>query len=161
MTELKDVMAYIIANYPFKGELSNARLTKMIYLTDWKNALLSGRQVTDISWRFVDFGPFVRDIQDTAINYREIFNSIETTNQYGVKKLLITLNDPNFQPNLSPEEKKVIDHVIEKTKRLNWNDFIRLIYSTYPILKSERYSDLNLIKFAKEYQSNNFSSELV
>ncbi len=161
MTELKDVMAYIIANYPFKGELSNARLTKMVYLTDWKNALLSGRQVTDISWRFVDFGPFVRDIQDTAVSYSEIFNSIETTNQYGVKKLLITLNDPNFQPNLSSEEKKVIDHVIEKTKRLNWNDFIRLIYSTYPILKSERYSDLNLIKFAKEYQSNNFSSELV
>ncbi len=56
MTELKDVMAYIIANYPFKGELSNARLTKMVYLTDWKNALLSGRQVTDISWRLLISG---------------------------------------------------------------------------------------------------------
>jgi len=161
MAELKDVMVYIIGNYPFKGELSNARLTKMVYLTDWKNALIVGKQITNINWRFVDFGPFVRDIQDTAVDYKNIFNSVDTTNQFGVKKLLITLNDQKYQPNLTTEEKKVIDHVIEKTKRLNWNDFIRLIYSTYPILKSERYSFLDLVTFAHEYQANNCSSDPV
>ncbi len=42
-----------------------------------------------------------------------------------------------------------------KTMRLNWDGFIKLVYSTYPILKSERYSELNLVEFAKQYLLEN------
>jgi hypothetical protein len=45
-----------------------------------------------------------------------------------------------------------LDFVIEKTKDLEWNDFIRLIYSTYPIVTQDKYSKLDLVSLAKEYQ---------
>ncbi len=36
---LRDIMLYICDKYPQKRDLSNARLTKLIYLSDWKNIL--------------------------------------------------------------------------------------------------------------------------
>ena len=49
MANLKDIIAYILQNYPsnMKHELSNARVTKMIYLADWRNCLRSKGQVSD------------------------------------------------------------------------------------------------------------------
>jgi len=35
---------------------------------------------------------------------------------------------------------------------LEWQDLLRLVYSTYPILSSERYSELDLVALAKEYE---------
>ena len=31
---LRDIVAYVCKNYPYKDELSNARVTKMVYLAD-------------------------------------------------------------------------------------------------------------------------------
>jgi hypothetical protein len=39
MAELKDIIAYYCKQYPHKAELSKARLTKMVYLADWKSAI--------------------------------------------------------------------------------------------------------------------------
>ncbi len=49
MANLKDIIAYILQNYPSnkKHELSNARVTKMVYLADWRNCLRSKGQVSD------------------------------------------------------------------------------------------------------------------
>ena len=52
MTELKEVISYLVSKYPHKDELSNARLTKMIYLADWRHAITQGNQITDIRWFF-------------------------------------------------------------------------------------------------------------
>ena len=48
---------------------------------------------------------------------------------------------------------KSIDHVINETKNLNWDQFIRLVYSTFPIASAERYTYIDLIEKAKEYMS--------
>ena len=40
MVELIDIISYILKYYPIKKELSNARLTKMIYLTSNKHILV-------------------------------------------------------------------------------------------------------------------------
>jgi hypothetical protein len=52
MARLRDVVAYLCHEYPHKGELSKARLTKMVYLADWRSAIERGSQVTDIEWVF-------------------------------------------------------------------------------------------------------------
>ena len=66
--ELKYIMYYIIKNYPnqLKQELSNARLTKTVYLADWKQAIIKHRQISDIKWYFDNYGPFVNDIKHEA-----------------------------------------------------------------------------------------------
>jgi len=152
MTKLKDIMAYIVKNYPFKHELSNARLTKMIYLADWRNSLVNNQQISSIHWRYEDYGPFVWDVLNTA-QLSDTFETLETTNPYGQKKVKISLKNPDYQPELTNDEREILDYVINKTKKLNWAGFIKLVYSTYPILKSERYSILNLIDFAQKYRA--------
>jgi len=158
MAEIKDIMAYIISNYPenLRHELSNARLTKMIYLSDWHSCINRGSQITDISWFFDDFGPFVHDISETAKAYPSIFDIDTTKNSYGQPKRIFRMRS-KYTPTISGEERASVDHIIEITRKLYWKDFIRLVYGTHPVASSDRYSFLDLSKKAKEYVGMNIS----
>ena len=154
MAELKDVMAWIIKNYPYGGELSNARLTKMVYLSDWHHTVYSNARMTEINWYFDNHGPFVWDIKNKASEERDWFRIVETTNMYGSRKSLIKLHDiseDDFQ--LDDSEKSSISKMIERTKGLYWDDFITFVYSTFPVLVSEKYSSLDLEALADKFRS--------
>lgn len=153
MAKLKDVMVYIIKKYPYKSDLSNAKLTKMIYLADWKHAITCGHQISSINWYFDNYGPFVWDIKDEAKNNLDLFSIKEELNAYGSQKVIIGLKDMRYVPQIADDEQLSIDHVIETAKKLNWDQFIRLVYSTYPVISSEKYTYLDLAKKAKEYST--------
>lgn len=153
MTALRDIIAYILKNYPLKEDLSNARVTKMIYLADWHQALYHHRQMTNIAWKFDNYGPFVPDIKNTIEDNQDIFNIKHTHNYYGTSKSLFSLKENDYEPVINSIEKDSIDYIIKVTNPLIWNDFIKLVYSTYPISSSNRYSLLNLVEKAKEYKS--------
>ena len=53
---------------------------------------------------------------------------------------------------MKEEIQKILDFVINATAKMNWNSFISLVYSTYPIRTMSRYSELNLPALAKEYE---------
>jgi len=153
MADLKDVMGYILREYPskLKDELSNARLTKMVYLSDWKHVLDHGSQITDIRWFFDNYGPFVHNVLDTATSHPELFGIRSSVNMYGSGKRVYYLKNKEKYYNISDNEAQSINHIIGITRKLYWDDFIRLVYSTYPIASSERYSHLDLPAKAKEY----------
>lgn len=151
MFNLKEVMSYFCLNYPYPNELSNARLTKLVYLADWFNCLVYDRQITDINWVFNHYGPYVDDIIDTA-RIDSIFTITSTKNHYGDSKIIISC-DKNYKPFISNEMKRIMDFVIEKTKSMYFNDFINYVYSTYPISSQSRYINLGLVKLAKEYKA--------
>jgi hypothetical protein len=152
MARLHDIIAYLLQKYPYKNELSTARLTKMIYLSDWKAALDSGEQLTDIQWFFDNYGPFVWDVTREAGAHPRLFNIEDTENMYGDRKRLFRLLDGDYTPDLSSQDKQVLDHVISATEDLNWDQFIKLVYSTYPVISSDRYTTLDLAAKASEYK---------
>lgn len=154
INDLKDVMAYLINHYPdtMKDELSNARLTKMVYLSDWHQAIKYGRQITKIEWYFDNYGPFVHDIEQTAATCSDIFAINFSQNMYGAPKRIYSLKNTTFQPQLDDKAKESLDHIIEVTQKIYWADFIKLVYSTHPVMSSERYSPLNLVEKAEEYK---------
>jgi len=154
MASLKDVMAYLIKHYPgnMQHELSNARLTKMVYLADWHQAINFGRQITDIKWYFDNYGPFVHDIEREASKNNDVFCVDLGSNMYGQPKKMITLRNDGCEINLSEEERRSLDHIISVSKKLYWDDFIKVVYSTHPIASSERYSVLDLLEKAQEYK---------
>jgi Protein of unknown function (DUF4065) len=156
MAELIDVITYLCLRYPNKHDLSNARLTKLIYLADWKSALDRGEQITDIQWVFDQFGPFVFDVKDVVVN-DSAFVVQETTNMYGAPKTLIKLVEDRAYPSLSEQDQEILDWVIKTSSRMSWNSFIRLIYSTYPIMSQERGTKLDLAALAEEYKSEEFA----
>lgn len=152
MATVRDAVAYLIANYPHKDELSKARLTKMVYLADWKAALDHGKQITDIDWRFHHFGPYVDDVYRVA-QEDPAFSVKSERNFYGnLKERIELINPPQTLVDLHQWEKDILMHVINQTKPLNWDSFIKLVYSTYPILSGTRGGKLNLIEAARAYR---------
>jgi hypothetical protein len=59
---------------------------------------------------------------------------------------MLSLNDSEYEPNLTEDEVESLDHVINETKKMYWHSFIKLVYTTHPIMGSNRYSFLNLIE---------------
>ena len=152
MAKLADVMTYFCLKYPHKDELSKARLTKMIYLADWRMALDSSRQITNLTWTFNHYGPYLEAIRDAALNNPALFDLKSEVNMYGSPKETIVLHPGVAVPNLTDNERKSLDHVIESTKSLNWNQFIKFVYSTYPIVTQPRYVPLDLVELASTYR---------
>ncbi|WP_246684422.1 Panacea domain-containing protein [Mesorhizobium sp. M5C.F.Ca.ET.164.01.1.1] len=144
-------MTYLVRNYPHKHELSKARLTKMIYLADWKSAIEHQRQMTGIEWQFNHFGPYVDDVHNLALE-DSAFSVKSEQNMFGKPKETIVLADRLADDRVSNEEAAILDHVIEQTKRLTWDAFIKLVYSTYPVLTGSRGSRLDLVKSAEAYR---------
>jgi hypothetical protein len=152
MATLRDVVAYLCEQYPHKNELSKARLTKMVYLADWKSAIERGCQITDILWVFNHYGPYVDDVVD-SIRDDPAFEVVRTANVYGDQKELIRLREQVKYPTLTDEDRKILDFVVERTAPKYWNDFIRLVYSTYPVMTQARHSALDLVGLAKRYDA--------
>lgn len=154
MAMLRDIIAFVINSYPenLRSELSNARITKMIYLSDWKNCLENDRQISDIEWYFDNHGPYVHDIIDTVLKNDRIFSVKQTENYYGGIKRLISVIDRNYAVSISKREANSVRSVIDVTKKLYWANFIKLVYSTFPVSSSIRYSRLDLVSKAREYK---------
>lgn len=150
MATLKDVVGYICQAYPYKEELSKARLTKLVYLSDWKMSITHGCQISPTKWYFHHFGPYVYDIEQLARSDVD-FEIKQTSNAFGSLKEVIKINKP-VQAALTPAERSAIDFAIEKTRSLGWDEFIKLIYSTYPIVTESRYDFLDLPALAQEYR---------
>lgn len=153
MNDLAYVMAYFCKNYPHKNEISNARLTKMVYLADLFSVETRNIPITKIKWYFDNYGPYVDSIKNEAEN-NPIFEAINNETIYGTPKLQIKLTDNSLNlPNESRDYDYILDKVIQETKHLNWNDFIRHVYNTNPVKQARRYSYLNLNSAGSHKQS--------
>ncbi len=151
MANIVDIVAYFCKNYPYKNELSKARLTKLVYLADWHSAIVNRHQISDIQWKFNHYGPYVEDVVRIAERHYA-FDIVQTHNCYGSGKTVIRIMDENYSTNLTRGEIQILEYVIEKTEQLNFNDFIELVYSTYPVVSSRRGDFFDLVKLAEEYE---------
>lgn len=153
MARLRDVVAYLCHAYPHRGDLSKARLTKMVYLADWRSAIIRGHQITEIEWIYNYYGPYVEAVID-AIRDDPAFSVIQTANMFGGQKEIVRLNTDTTWSSLNDEDIEILDFVVAETAPLYWNQFIQLVYSTYPILTQPRFTPLALTDLASEYKAD-------
>jgi hypothetical protein len=153
MAELRDIIGYVCQKYPHKSELSKARLTKMVYLADWRSALKRGKQLSSIKWVYNHYGPYVDDVVEVALT-DNAFGVNTTTNAYGSTKDVVKLKRSGMEFDLTKAEREILDDIIRIVSPLYWNKFIELVYSTYPIMQNDRYSSLNLVRLADDYRSS-------
>jgi hypothetical protein len=159
---VEDMTAYICERYPHRQELSDGRVTKMIYLADWKSALERHQQITNIQWTFNNYGPYVDDVIRT-VSAAPAFEVMLGTNVFGRPKKTIQLREGYHyrEGSLGREATEILDFVINTTKGLYWQGFIDLVYATYPIATQPRHTKLDLIALAREYSDymRQFESE--
>lgn len=148
MNKLRDIIRYFCIHYPHSRELSSARLTKMVYLADWETARKTGKQLTNIAWYFNNYGPFVDDVINEAIQDLEV-EVINTTNLYGSPKTLIRYVGNQKSCSLPDNDKNILDSIIKETAPKYWHEFIQYIYNSYPIKYYPRYSQLDLGELAQ------------
>ena len=153
MTRLQNIVAYLCLNYPFKLELSKARLTKLVYLADWFSSLIDEKQMTEVDWLFNHYGPYVDDVVDSVRNNRE-FSLSAHENHYGTEKIVVAYEGRESEIRLAERDKAILDAVIDKTKGMYFNAFIDYVYSTYPVKSSDRYAKFDLVALAKEYKES-------
>lgn len=157
MAKLLDIVLYIcFYASQMRITLSKARLVKIVYLVDWKAAVEYGHQMTDVEWYFNHYGPYVKEIID-MIDASPLFLKRHYLNQFGNPAEEILLNSESdinkLKAALSEENCKIIDYVLSITKDMGYMEFLRLIYSTYPIIKSNKFDKMDLGKLAKEYNT--------
>lgn len=153
-----DIAAYIFQSYPNPNQLSKPRLVKLFYLLDWKSCIDNGAQVTSTKWYFNHYGPYVEEIIQILKGATNDFVITSYQNPYNhgttVKFQLIS----SKQRNLSDNVKGILDLLILHTSKMNWSQFISLVYNTYPIKSSSKYTTLNLVEAAKKYRTLKSSS---
>lgn len=151
MCELQDIVGYIYKQYPYKGELSKGRITKLIYLSDWTMCLMTHAQISKLKWYYNQYGPYSEEIE-ALIRNNDLFSAEDTDNYYGGNKKAIMLkHGDEFIPELSDAEKQVIDATITKTQDLSWRDFTQMVYKTYPLVHESQYHYLDLPTLAQNY----------
>lgn len=148
-TKLRNVLLYIVKNYPYGDDLTKTRITKLVYLIDWEYTKKYGRQLTEIEWFFDHYGPYVSDVLDEADADKSL--SIESTvSNFGTTKYIVKpktdKNSIDYE-GLEQNEIEIIHKVIEDTEMLSWNEFINYVYDTTPIKYSNKYTYLNLNEF--------------
>ena len=97
----------------------------MLYLADWKHCLVYKTQLTNLQWYYNFCGPYSFELQ----------------------KILQNSEYPNIDitfENLATVERGILDFVLKKIPTLNEREFTRLVNSTYPIMKKDKYTYLNL-----------------
>jgi len=148
--KLHDLMASLYVKVSHKSDLSKARFTKLVYLSDWKMSQRYGRTISNIKWLFNHYGPYVDDVVKLARDSAD-FNLITTRNAYGsIKEKIEFTGSGLIEGGLDPQELEVIDEVVRETDPLYFNDFINLVYDTYPVRESSKYSILDLPKLAQK-----------
>ncbi len=152
MTTLLDVMVYICQHYPRKDDLSTSRLTKMIYLADWRGAIDLDRPVTNTVWLYGFYGPDTVNVVNAARANPSLFSVRLVPNAYSGPKEVIALKPRARPPQLGSEDRRILDIVIHTTLNMNWAELVRFVYSTYPMLSQQRGSVLPLRKLAREYK---------
>lgn len=153
--EFQDQKTLDLAAYLIKGcdqAIPKARLIKLIYLADWKYALEYGKRFTNIVWQYNHYGPYVAEVID-LIRRNSDFEIKTYFNSMGNPAEEVSLNNHQRVDSLNNEERAVADLIIKQTKDLCFNDFIKLVYSTYPVRKTQKYETLDLVQLAHEYKT--------
>lgn len=156
MSSLKDLIAFIIANYPNPEELTRGRLEKLVYLSDEEWAWRHGEQLSPIKWIYNDHGPFTGNCDSPAKeleNEGKIDINPDTTPFSDTKKRWYkwkAAEKPEVKKSITEEEADVLKKVIDGTFRLLWGRFNHYVYSTAPMLETEKHEPIDIIGAMKK-----------
>lgn len=153
MASLKDFVAFLISEYPRPVDLTKGRLEKLVYLCDCEWAWRHGEQVSEISWRYNDFGPFTGACTPPAEELEaeeKITIKPGFTGKGNPKQWYEWISGEGPTDSLSEEEKEMAKKIIDATWRMPWGKFVEYVYSTSPMVGAEQYDYLDIVGTMKK-----------
>jgi hypothetical protein len=154
VAELRDVIAYVCTRHCDGLSLSISRLTKILYLADWRCCITRGRQVTPIEWKMNDTGPFSQQINFLLRSDKDFEVTTSQSILKGRSERVVLVSDFGWK-SISKDDRDVLEFVLKTSREKYLGEFQRLINSTYPVLHVRNESDameaLDLLGLAAQY----------
>ena len=148
MATLKDITLYALCK---NTSLSRSEMAKIVYLVDYFHAKKYTKQYTAIKWFHDDYGPFVRDVENSIANVDGVIVT-EDKNLYGSRAKYYSYNKEC--PEMPEELKSILDHVIVIHKEHNYTSFIDYVYQTSPVKMTKKNRSIDIEKCVKAELDN-------
>lgn len=145
MNKLKNTILYLVKRHPPKRDLTQTRLTMLLFLIDWENTLQHREQITELSWYFGQYGPNAIDLIPEIRHSKNLYIAVEKSN-FGTDQFMIktSIDKSLIQiEKLSTENIKIIDDIINKTKNFSWKELLDYTYNTKPIKLCKKYTTIS------------------
>ena len=149
MNALKDIVWSVLTSG--RG-MKLPRLIKEVYLVDWKCAFNYPPRPCAFRWFYGPCGPTSGKIAECVESNPSMFRVEETQNPSGLWVKTVYRNDLDYKPELTQEVQKAVDLVNKVATSKDWESLSLLVSSTYPILQSSMLDEIDMEKFAREYQ---------
>ena len=150
MNALKDIIWAILEH-----KMKLPRLIKAVYLVDWKCAISGSSRPCGLNWVYGPCGPTDEQIFTCVKSVPELFSVEENEVKSGDSTCIITTitrTTIEYAPVLSDDVTRAINHVLKVAMPKKWEDLSILVSSTYPIMKSSMFDNLDIDRFSKEYR---------
>jgi hypothetical protein len=146
MTITEIIIYYIVKIVSGVEHMSVPRCIKVIYLLDWYSAFMHQRP-SGRKWFHGLCGPKEASIEVLLSTPSRYFEIRQMDNHFGGVKDVIYCKEVSDVPKITPTDMTIISDVASIVRGMPWNDFIRLVSSTYPMLKSlpGEYIDLKTL----------------
>jgi uncharacterized phage-associated protein len=151
MERVINILDYLYIKYPNSNQLSISRVMKLLYLIEWRYAIINFEKLTDIEWMQTEYGPFyktLRSIYNESSNY-EVTIKLDDKNRE--QTVIIFLNKKE-NLSLKDEAKKVVDFVIDHCKDYSWTELNNLVSSTYGVLNTPQGQIIDIVNLASKYK---------
>jgi uncharacterized protein YwgA len=139
---------YVVCNTP---KLTSFSLNKLIYLIEVSYFIQHQSRLTDIDYRFQDYGPYSPLIRETAEESDNI-NIREGVTREGIEYTAYDPKNPYLEIEIPEEVKAIADAFISEFGDLPYKQrtdaLTKIVYSTAPLTKTQRYEviDFNILK---------------
>lgn len=136
----KNILIYIIKNYPKDKHKTRIRMSNLVYLIDLEYFKRHKKQLTKAKWLFKLYFPYSKKI-DKILNNKKLFHKKEYKNNFKAKIKKIVLND-DINYKLDKNIIDLIDKIIKKVKNMTFNQYFYHIISTKPMQKVKQKDEI-------------------
>jgi len=158
---LENVIHYLCYYYP--STLTRTVLVKLIYLSELEFISLYQRRMTDIQFRYDNYGPFSWEIIDTAQDLidRGILSMEKDSNILGDERYRYrALKKPDIK-DLDEHSLKALQQVLEKFSAYTFSGLIDYVYSTAPMRYTHKGEVIDLKKMCNSNQLSNYEEAMI
>lgn len=116
------------------GQVNVTKLEKVLYLADLEHFHRTGSTLTGARWVRYILGPLAYRLDHSRreLHGFEVEVSDETQGNREAN-VFRTGSAPRFEPDLTPDEKRDLDRILEIARNLNAEEMISLAYNTTPM----------------------------
>lgn len=152
MQKIESIAAALIHDAHQRGRgITVGRMERLIYLSDWRHAIQTGRPISTLNWRATLRGP---SISPPGYSWRgRVGFGVETIKDRYEDQQLICILSPTPEL-LGESEADAVNHVIEVTADHDFPALVVLTRSTLPFLLAGPDQDLDFAA-AADFRARN------